>query len=209
MDGHIRWSDIEDQYVRDGVTYVDSLLDIQSIEALRMLALSIDFRHDVYQDYSALEFSRDTIWPQALNDVVIELEHTMSMTFKRGWFFIYDSRSEGVKIHVDPMSEMTVNLWVTPDECMEGGVGFNGLDVWKIKPKPEWGYDVSNGNTQICEQYIKEANPELVRIDYKHNRAAIFNSDYLHQSQPVWTKEGAENRKINYALLFERTMKGV
>lgn len=207
MINDINWSQVEDQYIKNGVTFIDNVLDENSIQALRNFALSVDFRHDVYNDYSALEFSRDGIWPHVLDNIVVDLERIMSMTFKRGWFFIYNNISEGVKIHVDPLSEMTVNLWVTPDECMEGGTGYNGLDVWKIKPKPEWGYDISNGNTQLCEEYIKESNPEKVTIEYKFNRAAIFNSDYLHQSQPVWTKDGADNRKINYALLFERTWK--
>lgn len=206
---NLNWTAVEHQYVDKGVTFIDNMLDESSIAALRSFALSIDFRHDVYQDYSALEFSRDGIWPQALNDVVNDLESVMGMSFKRGWFFIYDNKSEGVKIHVDPLSEMTVNLWVTPDECMEGGSGFNGLDLWRIEPKPEWDYDISNGSTQLCEDYIKEVNPELVTIEYRYNRAAIFKSNYFHQSQPVSTKAGADNRKINYALLFERSWKGV
>ena len=49
-----------------------------------------------------------------------------SKTYKRSWSFVCENVSRGVFPHADP-SFINVNIWVTPDECVEDH-NKNGLE---------------------------------------------------------------------------------
>ena len=205
----VDWDVICKQYHKLGVAVVDNFItDVSTLNFLRDYALKSTHRDAFYEGYSALDFDKTEAHLYKIKKLSDAAQKTIPLLgnkqFSRGWFFIYDTESNGVSVHVDPHSEITVNLWVTPDECMIGEDSCNGLNVWRIEPKPEWGYDISNGNPGMCMEYIHQEQPEMVSVEYKFNRAVLFNSNYFHGSQPVKCKAGQDNRKINYALLFNQ-----
>ena len=202
----IDWGFVHKEFQQHNVAIVDNFIDLKTINFLRDFAQKTQHRDTYYEGYSALEFNRNSPLPYLMEELVKDSEKLVPLfkekKFSRGWFFIYDYVSGGVGVHIDPLSDITMNLWVTPEDCVDAGSGFNGLDIWKIYPKPGWGYETSLYDHQACLDYINEVQPELVSIEYKFNRAVFFNSSYFHRSQPVKFKEGLENRKINYAFLF-------
>lgn len=203
---YIDLGSVRSKYEEHGICVIDDFIDIDTISFLRDFSLNTKYRDQIYKGYSALDFNRSQQLPYLMMKLFNDCEEFLSpinnKKFSRGWFFIYDVISNGVGVHVDPLSDMTINIWVTPDSCVDAGKGFNGLDIWKIKPKPEWGYDISNGDDLTCLEYIEREQAEMVQIEYKFNRAVLFNSNYFHRSQPVRFKSGEDNRKINYTLLF-------
>lgn len=203
----IDWDVVCKQYYEQGVAVVDNIIsDVSTLNFLREYALKSTHRDAFYEGYSASDFDKTDIHLYKIKALTSAAQKTIPLLnnkhFSRGWFFIYDTESGGVGVHVDPHSDITLNLWVTPDECMSGDNGCNGLNIWRIEPKPEWGYDISNGNSAMCMEYIQQEQPEMVSVEYRFNRAVLFNSNYFHGSQPVRCRTGQENRKINYALLF-------
>ena len=49
---------------------------------------------------------------------------------------------------------------------------------------------------------IKKSKGKKTIIPYKENRAVLFNSSLLHESDNYEFKEGYENRRINITILF-------
>jgi len=39
-------------------------------------------------------------------------------------------------------------------------------------------------------------------VDYKSNRAVFFDGAYFHKTDDVHMKEGKENKRVNYTMLF-------
>ena len=203
----IDWELVCKQYHEQGVSVIDNFItDLSTINFLRDYALKSSYRDSFYSGYSALDFDSSQALPYKLRMLADDAQKTLPVLnnkqFSRGWFFIYDSESNGVNIHVDPYSEITLNIWVTPDEGVSSGKGFNGIDVWRIEPKPEWGYDISNHEYDMCLDYVHQEQADMISVEYRFKRAVMFNSNYFHRSQPVRCREGQDNRKINYALLF-------
>jgi hypothetical protein len=126
--------------------------------------------------------------------------------FDRAWAFIYNNESGGVPVHADPAA-INLNFWVTPDSSMNLKPGFNGLDIWKIYPPADWDYGRYNSQSPISRKrvdaFLNENAPSLVSIEYKFNRVVVFDSMFFHQSNPVSSKPGYENRRINYTLLYK------
>jgi hypothetical protein len=214
INDNIDWELVHKQYHEQGVSVIDDFIsDTSIIDFLRDFPLIVPHRDMFYRGYSALDFNKSRLLPSKIEMLIDSVQRASSVLsskqFSRGWFFIYDTESDGVGVHVDPHSDITLNIWVTPDECTEGGKGFNGLDIWRIEPKPEWDYQVSLYEHGKCMEYIHQEQAEMISVEYRFNRVVLFNSNYFHRSQPVKFKRGDENRKINYALLFSSDIGGL
>jgi hypothetical protein len=43
-------------------------------------------------------------------------------------------------------------------------------------------------------------------LDYKYNRAVFFDGSFFHKTNDVDMKEGDENKRISYTMLFGRNL---
>jgi len=120
--------------------------------------------------------------------------------FQRAWSFVYHNESKGVGMHCDP-SLLNLNTWVSSDESVKDK-SHNGLNIYKITPPKDWPRKKWNEEPESALEYIKSKNIEAVQIPYKSNRAILFNGAYFHQSNGVSMKEGIENRRVSYTMLF-------
>ena len=50
--------------------------------------------------------------------------------------------------------------------------------------------------------YLQSLNIKPTQVPYKSNRAIFFDGAYFHNANNVSTKEGFENRRISYTMLF-------
>ena len=69
-------------------------------------------------------------------------------------------------------------------------------------PPKNWTRKDWNENPDKVKEYIKEKNIQPVKISYKSNRAIFFNGAYFHETNGVSMKDGIENRRVSYTLLF-------
>jgi len=201
------WDYINKNYEQDSVVVIDNFLYNSFIIELRKYTLLTNVRHDIYPDYAALNFKREQkfLWFKILSNLVDECKVYMPFlkgyNFERAWSFIYDNISNGVGVHADPAA-VNFNLWVTPDNSLHLSPEDNGLSIWKIKRPAEWEHKDYNGNAEKSLEFIKENNITSTNIPYRYNRVVAFDSSYFHQSLPVRSKSGYQNRRINYTFLF-------
>lgn len=206
------WNAINEAFTRDRVVVIDNFLDPACTERLRKFFLFFNNREERYPDYAAINISRQNsqIWFPLLTNITEECRERMPFlegkAFDRAWAFIYNNESGGVPVHADPAA-ININFWVTPDDCMNLKEGFNGLDIWKIYPPAEWDYGSYNsqsaGSMQRVTAFLEANVPSKVHIEYKFNRVVIFDSMFFHKSQPVSSKPGYDNRRINYTFLYK------
>ena len=178
------WDKINLEYSSNNCVVIDNFLKPEIITRLRDFVLYINKRHDYYGEYAAVNFhpkNNNTFWFPILSNIVLESKEQLNCLsktqFNRGWAFIYNEICSGIPIHADEHSDVTLNLWVTPDECLLSDDNHNGLIVY-------------------------DQNKVLV-IPYQFNRMVVFKSKRLHKSQDVLCKSGYKNKRINFAFLFE------
>lgn len=206
------WNAVNEAFNRDRVVVIDNFLDPACTERLRKFFLFFNNREERYPDYAAINISRQNsqIWFPLLTNITEEAKEQIPFlagkSFDRAWAFIYNNESGGVPVHADPAA-ININFWVTPDDCMNLKEGFNGLDIWKIYPPADWGYgsynSQSTGSMQRVAAFLEANAPSKVHIEYRFNRVVIFDSMFFHKSQPVSSKQGYDNRRINYTFLYK------
>lgn len=203
------WEKIAEDYKNNRVVIVDNFLYPEYAKRLQDFFLFFNAREDIYSDYAALNFYKDNparIWFPLLTSITEECKILMpfldGLNFERAWAFIYNNISNGVPAHADPAAT-NLNLWVTPDESMNIAEGYNGLDVWKVYPPEEWSHAQYNGDAVLINSFLQQHPSERVNIPYKFNRITIFDSKLFHKTQPVSSKPGYKNRRINYTFLYK------
>jgi len=203
----LNWDDIAQTYEKEKVVVVDDFLQPDIAQKLKNYMLFLNVRQDKYHDYAAVNFYKrsDSLWFPVLTSIVDECkDKAIFLTgcdFIRAWSFIYNNKSEGVPPHADPAA-VNFNLWVTDDSSMLHAEEHNGLDIWKVYPPSEWNWETYNGDNKAIAEFLNKCGVAKTAIAYKFNRVVIFNSKFFHKTQPVQTKLGYSNRRINYTFLF-------
>lgn len=202
------WRSIAEEYETNRVVVVDNFLKESVALRLRDFFLFVNLREDIYSDYAAINFYRNIpgrLWFPLLTSITEECKTKIpflkNTEFERAWAFIYNNTSNGVPTHADPAAT-NLNLWVTPDDCMNLEDGKNGLDVWKVYPPESWSYEKYNGDDDAIKDFLLNKNSSKMNVSYKFNRVTIFDSRLFHKTQPVSSKPGYANRRINYTFLY-------
>ena len=195
----------EETFNRDGYVIVDDFLFTDVVNELHQLAIDHEQVDDLYRDYHSINFDNQKFPFEILPDVINAIHVTFPMLhpleFDRGWAFVCDNKGNGVTPHADP-AVVNVNLWVTPDRCIDDPTS-NGLLIYDKKRPDDWTYDQYNSDVDGINNFLKtsEAKPRLV--PYQFNRMILFDSRYFHKTNGVSMKEGKENRRVNYTFMFK------
>jgi len=194
------WNAINSSLKKNKITIVDDFFtqEILSILKIRMLYAKHVERN--YRTYQSISYLGDQDYITHL--IVEKFKNKLNILppFQRAWSFVYHNESQGVGLHADP-SEFNVNIWVSSDESVKDK-SLNGLSIYEITPPPDWGRNDWNQNPEKVKNYLDSNNVKPVKIDYKSNRAVIFNGAYFHESNQISMKEGIENRRVSYTMLF-------
>jgi len=179
------WEFINSEHKKHNYVVIDNFLKPEYALRLRDFVLYINKRHDYYGEYAAINFQpeqKNYLWFSLLSNIVIEsllnIECLKTTSFNRAWAFIYNEICRGIPPHIDTNSDITLNLWVTPNDCLVQEKEQNGLVIY-------------------------ESLKEIV-VPYEFNRLVIFNSATMHKSQNVVAKTGYKNKRINYTFLFKK-----
>jgi|TARA_R100001594_G_scaffold83077_1_gene117764 hypothetical protein len=194
------WQSINFSLKNNKITIIDDFFipEILSILKIRMLYTKhVDKNYGTYQ---AIDYQQDQDYITQL--IVKEFKNKLDILppFQRAWSFVYENESSGVILHADP-SQFNVNIWISSDESVKDKL-VNGLSIYEIVPPPDWGRKDWNRNEEKAQSYIDSHHVKPININYKSNRAVIFNGAYFHKSHPISMKEGVENRRVSYTMLF-------
>ena len=200
--GPQNWNAINSSLKKNKITIVDDFFTQEILSILKIRILYTKHVDKNYGTYQAIDYLEDQDYITHL--IVEKFKNKLSILppFQRAWSFVYHNESQGVGLHADP-SEFNVNIWVSSDESVKDKFS-NGLKIYKISPPSDWKRkDWNPGkNTEKVKNYLDSNNVQPVKIDYKSNRAVIFNGAYFHESNQVSMKEGVENRRVSYTMLF-------
>jgi hypothetical protein len=208
LNSELNWEEINSIYEKYQMVVVDNFLKDEYVLRLRKFKLFCNYRNDIYykDGYEAIDYYKDRFWFPLLSNITDEIKENAvflnNFNFERAWSFIYENNCSGVGIHADP-SSVNCNLWVTPVECLIEKENHNGLNIWPIEYPKDWNYNDYNGNPNYSLEYINKHKIEPFNVGYKHNRCIFFNSNFFHQTQPVISKDGHINKRINYTFLYK------
>lgn len=183
----------------DDIKIVDNFFTNECLEALKHRMLFAKYFDETYNDYVAIDYFPNKDY---LTDLIVsEINKKFDVPkFQRGWSFLYLRNKAGVGLHCDP-SVINLNIWVSSNDSVLD-TEKNGLHIYKVTPPKDWTRKDWNNNPEKSLNYIKSKNVEPVKIKYKSNRAIFFNGSYFHKTNEVSMKEGFENMRISYTLLF-------
>ena len=181
---------------------IDDLFPDEICKELMEKSINSKKYNDKYWDYKSLDFDNATGDESLkyISDKYVVPKISLARNYHRAWSFVYDNVGRGVGAHADP-SFINVNIWVTPDECVEDH-NKNGLRIYKKhipKGTPWEMYNHWDGSIWR-DQFLKDASYDT--IPYKYNRAIGFRGNTFHETVSVHMKPGDENRRVNYTFLY-------
>tara|TARA_B100001996_G_C18419630_1_gene500182 strand:+ start:49 stop:651 length:603 start_codon:yes stop_codon:yes gene_type:complete len=181
---------------------IDDFFPDEICTELREKSLNAKEYTKKYWDYKALDFDNGDL--ESLQDIsnkYVVPKIPLAEKYLRSWSFVYDNIARGVGIHADP-SFINVNIWVTPDKCVEN-YNKNGLIIYHKHAPKEWSHDEYNWDKSYLKikSYLKDSKYD--RIPYKYNRAIIFKGSAFHSTDNVHMKPGEKNRRVNYTFLYD------
>tara|TARA_B100000787_G_scaffold164219_1_gene146668 strand:+ start:337 stop:2322 length:1986 start_codon:yes stop_codon:yes gene_type:complete len=198
----------------EGLTYIDDFLTPEALKSLKHFLLGSTIWFEVKKGGYLGAYLSDGLACPLLLQIADNLRKKFPEVFKNHqlnqlWAFKYDSNAHkdnnnltGIKKHAD-FAAVNVNFWITPAAANlnpESG----GLVVYDSPAPLEWDFKVYNtdvGDEKII-QHLKDNSSGYTRIPYNENRAVIFNSNLIHETDKFEFKQGYENRRINITMLF-------
>jgi hypothetical protein len=194
------WNSFNSKLKNNKIVVIDNFFTDMFLSILRIRVLYAKYVDQDYGRYTAINYSEHQDYITRL--IVKEFKDHLPVLpkFQRAWSFVYINESTGVEMHADP-SRFNVNVWVSSDDSVKNKP-FNGLHIYKITPPSNWTRNDWNVYSAKTKEYIDSHKIKPVKIDYKSNRAIIFNGAYFHESNNVSMKEGVDNRRVSYTMLF-------
>tara|TARA_R100000951_G_scaffold63465_1_gene53290 strand:- start:411 stop:1025 length:615 start_codon:yes stop_codon:yes gene_type:complete len=189
--------------ISNNITVVDNFLKDYVVDFIRLRIQTSNKLTGIYKDYQAVNYGYES--DSLTKDLTNEIKNKFKLdNFNRAWAFVYNKKSDGVLYHQDFDSETTVNVWVTPDNCIKDSLK-NGIFICDKFP-PDWKKEYSDyipAKPHSCvNEFIKKEKESIIEIEYKFNRAIFFPGKFLHQTIGAETIDGFLNRRVSYTMLF-------
>lgn len=203
------WQDVEEQYFNssDQIIYIDNFLSEKAIKELREFCLVSKIWNEEYHNNKYLgAFSDKGFISQIHLQIASELKQKLPRLFgpyslTKFWAFKYDSTlGKGINIHAD-FAKHNLNFWITPDEY-NNDKDRGGLKIYGVPAPKDWTFEKYNTNSEEIYKFLNNSGAKCTNIHYKYNRAALFNSEYFHETDKINFKDGYETRRINITYLF-------
>ena len=190
---------------RPAVAVVDNLLSKEALAALRRFVLGSTIWRTGFDAGYLGAFPEHGFSAPLLAQIAEEFRSVFSgicrdLPLKYAWAFKYDSDLPGLHTHADD-AVVNVNFWITPDEANldpEDG----GLLVWDVAAPLGWDFGKFHVEQSAIRDFLAHNNARAIKVPYRDNRAVIFDSQLLHQTDRVRFRDGYENRRINVTLLY-------
>lgn len=120
--------------------------------------------------------------------------------FASCWAYKYYGRYSGVDMHADE-GAVSINFWITPDEAnLDEANG--GLVFWNKRAPMDYFRKSRIDKNLLLHELADAPDSEPIRVPYRCNRAALFDSRLAHRTDDLHFRDGYENRRINVTLVF-------
>ena len=204
-------TEIEQQYFssQPEILYIDQLLTQPALSKLRRFLLESTIYARRYDGYFGATLATGLASP-LIFQICEDLRHSFPGIFRdypltQGWAFMHQQGKPGVNVHAD-FAVVNVNFWITPDTAnLNPETG--GLVLWDEESPADWRFDDYQSNEEKIYGFLAERQANAVRIPFRQNRAAIFNSTLFHVTDKPEFKAGYENRRLNLTFLFGRRLR--
>lgn len=192
--------------INNQIVVVDRLL---TDEALQLLLQELKERTIWHMDYSSNGYVGTALGNGLESNLFLQLAQEIKTCFSNIikddplthlWAFKQESPKGRVHLHSD-FAKVSLNLWLTPD-------GFNlnkksgGLIYYDYITPPTLDFGDYNSFTLPLEERVKSVSK--YHCEYKFNRAVLFNSSIVHESDAPLFEDSYDGRRINLTFLFGR-----
>jgi tetratricopeptide (TPR) repeat protein len=121
------------------------------------------------------------------------------LPFTSLWLYKYFPNRTTRVPHADA-GKISFNIWITPDEYNKGKMG--GLRIWPVHASAGYFGRDKNWQRRYVEQRLRNKEEECFVIPYKYNRAIIFDSTLIHQTDEFHFDESHIGRRANITLTY-------
>jgi tetratricopeptide (TPR) repeat protein len=202
----LAWAAIEERYLAAEPRHavVDGLLSPQALEALRAYCLESTVWNDLKGGYLGASLA-DGFAGRLLLRIASELRTKLPRVLGdkplRGlWAYKYDSRYTGIGVHADP-GAVSINFWLTPDVAsLDTEAG--GLLLYPATAPAHWSAQRFAPREDEIRAHLVATGAKAIKVPYRENRAVLFDSSLLHESDAFRFAEGYENRRINLTFVY-------
>ncbi len=191
---------------------IDNFLADQALKQLWQYCLDATIWFDCKENGGYLgAYLNEGFHSQLLFNLAKSLRTSLPDIFKSHkltqlWAFKYNSEGFGTRLHAD-QAAININFWITPDSCkLKKHSG--GLRLYNVSAPSQWHFNKYNYEDTYLLTEIKQQAGKYQEIEYKCNRAVIFDSSLIHETSPIAFKKGYKNRRINVTMLFGNRTEG-
>lgn len=201
-------SSIKDIWDQEGLVVVDDVMPEEILYQIRGYGHCTEPDDNVsYKGgYKQIYWEGESGFPiKELSELNVNLYDIFSpildtLQFNRAWYFIHNNECPGVTPHADQAS-VNINMWLTPDYSVKNK-NKNGLCVWDVKPPEDWSFHDFNKDEPKISNYLRDSGAKKRNIEYKCNRAIMFQSSFFHETNGVSMRRGYWNRRLNLTYLY-------
>ena len=200
------WKQIRDSIFSKGSAVIDNFFDVEFALTLRDKILN-NYKDakpsNRYPDY-ILKDADEKVFPsiQIANDLYEHIQE-LKDTYSRSWVGVFENKGNGTSYHYDWESLVTLNIWLTPNECVQD-FSKNGLLIFPIQVPQEVREEENPlvSQAQFVEEFMGlHKHVEPIEIKYNFNRA-VFQTSLLHATNGVSMKDGEDNKRVSMTILF-------
>jgi tetratricopeptide (TPR) repeat protein len=191
---------------RTGAIYFDDLLTPEALQRLKFYLLESTIWHDFsHIGGFVASYLEDGLACPLILQIADEIRSTFPDVLRehpltQAWAFKGLQSASAIDVHADDAA-ISVNFWVTPTVAnLKPGQG--GLIVGLVPPPQDWkmqGYDSDQKKTVA---FLEQNGDDHLKIPYRENRAALFESRLFHWSDAPEFALGYENHRINVTFLY-------
>ena len=202
----VAWGEVEDRYLAAEPRHavIDELLSPQALEALRAFCLESTVWNDLKGGFLGASMA-DGFAGRLLLGIAQDLRASLPRVLRdrplQGmWAYSYDSLFTGIGVHADA-GAVSLNFWVTPDSANldpESG----GLLLYAARAPERWSVERFAPREEDIRAHLTSVGAKAIKVAYRANRAVLFDSSLLHESDAFKFAEGFENRRINVTFVY-------
>jgi len=185
---------------------IDGMLGHEALTALRRFCWDSTIWHQIKGAGYLGAYFREGFGDPLVVRIAEELQARMPKVFgglaiKVIWAYSYEQTMAGINPHAD-FARINLNFWITPDEAnLDPETG--GLIVYRKAAPAEWDFRTYNtASADFIYDYLGERRNDFIRVPHRANRAVVFDSRLIHETDRFSFAPGHTNRRINITLLF-------
>jgi len=207
---NIEWDKIEDSYNKSKpkLVVIDDFLEKEALEELRNFSLESSIWHKDYKNKNYIgSIPGDGNYSKIHHGIIKDLKNCLptllnKMNFEQMWAFNYDSEMhKGIAAHAD-FAMVNLNFWITPNQ-FNLSKNSSGLKIYNKSVPDSWSFDDYNSESNhLINNYLGKEKENFIKIPYKYNRAILFDSSLIHETDELQFTNSYIGRRINYTILF-------